>query len=395
MILFFLLMPLVVVGYPVAPWNVSHPGATCQITPGQDCYGSDISARGAANAQACCDFCASTPGCKAFTQSQYDQSGQPNPTCYMKSGCPSTTPAPTCSAGTLNTSPTPPPAPTPPPPPTPVPPPCSSPVISGTLAISYNGSPKYVYVVNKGGSGVNVDGSKLTIDYGPRVYLGKSCDQSMNGDMFWSPNLLGKNVSYTVNLAGAGCGCNIAFYLVSMPARNGDGSPNPTKCGDYYCDANLVCGVGCPEFDIMEANNAADHVTPHKCDGNSPNYYNCDGGGCVKAIDYNQFGPGKGTIDTNKDFKVQIGFAKGGSGLDHVTTILTQEGRSMSVYHNDCGGGYLQSMGNSLAQGMTFTISSWGDKGSGGDMQWLDVPPCNPGTGCNGGSATFSDIKIW
>ena len=53
----------------------------------------------------------------------------------------------------------------------------------------------------------------------------------------------------TMDLSQVGCACNAALYLVSMGAP----SAAPTKCGDYYCDANDVCGVNCPEMDIQEA----------------------------------------------------------------------------------------------------------------------------------------------
>lgn len=39
-------------------------------------------------------------------------------------------------------------------------------------------------------------------------------------------------------------------YMTAMPVSN-----NPTKCGDYYCDANNVCGEYCTEMDVQEANN--------------------------------------------------------------------------------------------------------------------------------------------
>ena len=51
-----------------------------------------------------------------------------------------------------------------------------------------------------------------------------------------------------------------------MPGYNGGGKPDPTSKGTYYCDANAVDGVYCPEMDIMEANRFAFAVTPHKCD---------------------------------------------------------------------------------------------------------------------------------
>jgi len=256
--------------------------------------------------------------------------------------------------------------------------------------MKYLGKTKDVYVVNAQKGGVTVSGSSLTLNHGPRVYLGKSCDQSMNGDMFWNPNLMGRNVSYDVDLGAVGCACNAALYLVSMPARDNSGNAIPTKCGDYYCDANYVCDVGCPEIDIQEANNHAWATTPHKCDGSGPTYSNCDGGGCGRKFDINQFGPGK-NIDTNQKFNLRVSFAGSGTHLDHMLTTISQNGKSLSVRHDDCGGGYLDSVGAAIAKGMTFTISNWG--GSSGGMSWLDIPPCG-GENCNNGAARFSNLVI-
>jgi hypothetical protein len=49
--------------------------------------------------------------------------------------------------------------------------------------------------------------------------------------------LLGKTLSYTVDLSQVACGCNAALYTVTMPAYNKNGIPIPTINGDYYCES--------------------------------------------------------------------------------------------------------------------------------------------------------------
>lgn len=61
-------------------------------------------------------------------------------------------------------------------------------------------------------------------------------------------------MEFDTNLAHSECGCVLAMYMVSMPARNSDGSYNSGEKGQYYCDANEVGGTFCPEYDIIETN---------------------------------------------------------------------------------------------------------------------------------------------
>ena len=92
-----------------------------------------------------------------------------------------------------------------------------------------------------------------------RAYLSESCtDGQYDPSAYARFQLLDRALSWTVDLSAATCGCDATIYLVSM-AQNDD----PSGCGDYYCDANSVCGVACTEMDVMEANVGAFLTTAH------------------------------------------------------------------------------------------------------------------------------------
>jgi len=253
---------------------------------------------------------------------------------------------------------------------------------------------------SKTGYLVKVSGSTLNMTHGPRVYIADNCVDSFQPTMFKQFLFLGKTLSYTVDLSQVGCACNAALYLVAMPAYDSSNNPTATKCGDYYCDANDVCGIWCPEMDIMEANNRAFQITPHKCAAPQGNYYSsCDGGGCGKNVyrlSSSSYGPGSGVIDTNKPFKVAISFATNSDGnLNKITTVLSQGSQQYTVTHDDgsCGGGYLESLTSAFKKGMVLTISYWGDAGS--TMSWLDVPPCDANTACNANTqVSFANLAV-
>jgi hypothetical protein len=163
-----------------------------------------------------------------------------------------------------------------------------------------------------------------------------------------------------------------------------------------------VCGEGCNEFDIMEANNHAAQVTPHKCgaDGTS----DCDGGGCATKLE--GYGKAGKAIDTTKPFRVELAVGAAGaaaagatdddqaSSASATTTTYFQGDDSVVVRHTDesCGGSYMEGMQPSW-QNMVVTVSNWGDSGSG--MAWLDGDAgCSDSTSCNKGAFTVSDFRL-
>lgn len=144
-----------------------------------------------------------------------------------------------------------------------------------------------------------------------RAYFGDRCVEGKysNHDYMALP-LIGKTLRYTTDVGKAGCGCNAAFYLASMRQNL-----QPSKCGDYYCDANSYCGVKCTEIDIQEANRFAWHSTPHTATDRSGLAKGCGGGGRdwvgPREWNKNQYGPGAACIDTYRPFEVAVSFYAG------------------------------------------------------------------------------------
>ena len=238
---------------------------------------------------------------------------------------------------------------------------------------------------------VSIQDASITLHGGGRVYLG--AEDTLGPDSFYQVPLLGKRIKFDVDLSQVGCSCNGALYAVSMPAYDSQQHLVPGKTGEYYCDANQVGGVYCPEMDIMEANKYAMASTPHTCQYVPPHYYSyCDRGGCGKNVldaDYNGYGPGK-TIDTNKPFTLSVSFITSNDTLTTLNNYFWQEGRS--IQFNSCNPNYLQWMGKSLP-GITVVMSLWGT-GAGG-MSWLDGKSgCQGGCNVGGSRVTFSNIVV-
>ena len=83
-----------------------------------------------------------------------------------------------------------------------------------------------------------------------KSYFGKTCasDNSFMPDEYCSYMLLGGSMSWTVDMSQVGCNCASTVHLVPMHLNSQPGSCS----GDYYCDANAVCGNHCAELDMME-----------------------------------------------------------------------------------------------------------------------------------------------
>jgi len=251
----------------------------------------------------------------------------------------------------------------------------------------------------------NASGGHLELHHDSGHSIMETCED-------WNPNrfrlfhLLGKTLSFNVDLSQVGCNCNIALYLIHGPARDWSGNPSQGGCprSPYYCDANRVCGQWCPEVDVMEANKHVFQATPHRCDEPSAtgHYSNCDRRGCqqsTRSLGDKAYGPGpQFTIDTRRPFTVQTTFhGTVRSKVPHftgLTTRLQQAANELVMHHSQCSEGYLETMAHAMAGGMSMRITYWGDEAK--TMRWLDQPGCgnNSCAGHNAGKAAISSIRV-
>jgi len=263
---------------------------------------------------------------------------------------------------------------------------CVSPINineTGNMTQRYvvSGSPDLVTVI---------DNNKIILQHNAQIQIANQPATTYSPYIFQEYKLLGKTISYTVDLSSIGCSCNSAFYLVTMPGYGSNGQPTPGKYEDYYCDANEVGGVWCWEMDIQEANQYVTAATPHTCNGSPGTYISsCDRGGCgtnSHNVDGGAMCPGGCKINTLQPFRYEISFGN----TYHVKMI--QNGNTFEF--DACNsGGYISNMQQALNYGMVLVMSYWGDTYQ--TMQWLDG-----NTGCGGdcdtsGQAIFSDIAIY
>merc|ERR1719424_1583312 len=171
---------------------------------------------------------------------------------------------------------------------------------------------------------------------------------------------------------------------------------DPGNCnGDYYCDANKVCGLNCDEMDLVEANKYAFHAAAHTAFDGSGRSNGWGGGNAHRAFGSAEYGPDGFIIDTNAPFRVHAFFATDDHGdLSGIELTLQQSPGRNSLRFSVAPSWYAQQMTASFKAGMTPVMSYWSAK----RMDWLDSPPCGGSyleqqDAC-GELASFSDVAV-
>jgi hypothetical protein len=243
---------------------------------------------------------------------------------------------------------------------------------------------------------VLVEKNVLIPQMGGRAYFADTCNAGKyNNTDYQRLNLLGKTMKWSVDLSGAGCGCNAALYLTSMGHNE-----HVSECFDHYCDANNVCGESCAEIDMMEANQFAYHATLHTAtdtDGAASGFGGGgDGWNGPRNWTPKEYGKGGSCIDTAKAFDVAVSFPIDKHGL------LTAMQVTLSQKHHSCKlearvenypANSMKELTHALLDGMTPIISYWADD----NMVWLDGPGDDQNGPCKEDSAKAcaDSVKFW
>jgi len=258
---------------------------------------------------------------------------------------------------------------------------------AGALVINEDGVDNTYYLPGA----TTIDGGR-TVKYTPpyRFYLMKTPTTDYSDrENFYMPIFPGKTFSVDIDFKGNGpsCGCNLNFYLVSMPWHS------IGKDGDWYCDAQCFEGLGCcHEFDMNEGNKAVQQVTNHACThdyGSHPDWACNKWGDPEVKTHSSDFNAGAGaTIDSNKPFTFSQRFDVNGGDFTFTTT-LSQEGRQVVMRMNP--NHQMNNMLGELQKGMALVTGYWFAQ----DMNWMDGEVCGSGAEhCNMNPAYISNWKI-
>ncbi|PYI10672.1 glycoside hydrolase [Aspergillus sclerotiicarbonarius CBS 121057] len=233
----------------------------------------------------------------------------------------------------------------------------------------------------------------------PRVYL-----LGPDGD-YMPLQLLGREISFDVDVSALPCGENGNLYLSEIPMTGGRSELNPggARFGSGYCSAQCEMlkwengtlndserRACCNEMDIFEGNAYATQYAAHPCTG-----HECASAGCIfnpyMAGARNFWGLGM-QVDTAKPLTIITQFITDDnttSGvLVEIRRMYIQDGKIINNIPSARGSGScthadnfsssvgLQPMGEALARGMVMVLSLWSDPEHG--MQWLDGGDAGP-----------------
>lgn len=217
--------------------------------------------------------------------------------------------------------------------------------------------------------GVSVsDGSiSLSMKHSPRIYM--LDDGGSKYEMF---NLVGKQISFDVDISRVPCDYNLALYFSEMSQS--------ASIGSGYCDAQGQ-GYACAEMDIFEANLVASHLTSHPCEGSI-----CDKSGAHARQEF-----AGSNIDTSVPFHVSTQFISDESNtLIRVEQTFRQKNNIVGSTLSISDG--LASMGRSFENGMVLTMSIW-TAGPGG-MPWLNGQCGSFDSNTDGIKGVFTNITV-
>uniref|UniRef100_A0A6C0K4R1 Uncharacterized protein n=1 Tax=viral metagenome TaxID=1070528 RepID=A0A6C0K4R1_9ZZZZ len=251
------------------------------------------------------------------------------------------------------------------------------------LTIDINSNPtiyRLFCVESDYAQGVSITGSSMNLNYGVGGSLRLSTSPT-GTDGNWSYfDLLGKTISWDVDLSNVPCGLNATFYSVYL------------QNGSQYLDA-CATNPATTELDFMEANLSSWHTTFHSknndCGGapplgyggtiNDPRYEFVDLSGVQKNPTL-LYGPGdQYVINTLLPFHASIALNTTAGVLSSVVLTLTQGlgaiGQSYTTA-NEQYPGWLAQIGteivNTATSGNVLVWSVWT-----GGLDWLESPPCS------------------
>ena len=250
--------------------------------------------------------------------------------------------------------------------------------------------------------GVTLDQSKLTLNYGVGNSLRLSTSPSGTSGDWTYFSLLGKTLSWDVDLSNVPCGLNATFYSVYLS----QGMGYRDACATFF---------SATELDFMEANQYAWHTTfhcaPNDCGSapplgfggtlSDPRYLFYDFSGKQTTIQL-LYGPGEQyTINTRQPFHASIEFRLDTEGnLEAMLLSLTQGENGIGQQYNASNEefkGWLNKLGKQIVctpgigKGNVLVWSLWT-----GGLNWLESPPCGYGSNphCSATSCQFTISNI-